>query len=317
MRTVRPQGVRLALGVGLTLAATGAIAAPLSAMSLPAPAPAPAPIPVPLPDPAPAPPKTPAPAPSPGPARTLLLSRGDGERIRVSWPSGHRIVAPASTVRVGVSQPRRGERKLTVRLLRVSAKGRILGSVQRTGVTRGTVSVAIPDAAGRRYALRLQRGGKLLRSLTIRTPAAAPVAPAPAPVVPGPSWPGCPATAADPTGQIEFSAPSIVAGEPLAFAVLNTGSSCFAPVGVVGLEREDAGAWTHVPMLSLAVPAIYYTVPSGQRDRSAVGTLPDAQPGTYRVTVRLTAPIEPGPTAPVPPSTLIQATFEVTAPPAP
>lgn len=315
MRTVRPRGVRLALGVGLALAATGAIAAPASATSLPAPAPAP--VPAPVPDPAPAPPKTSVPVPSPGPARTLLLPRGDSARIRVSWPSGHRTVAPGSTVPVRVSQPRRGERKLTVSLLRVSAKGRILGSVQRTGVTRGTVSVAIPDGAGRRYALRLQRGGKLLRSLTIRTPAAVPAPPAPA--TPGTdggvTYPACASVV--PAGQIELSAPSVVAGEHLAFAVLNTGSSCFAPAGIVGLEREEAGVWTSAPMLSIPVPAIYYTVPPGQRDRSAVGTLPDAQPGTYRVTVRLSAPIEPGPTAPVPPSTLIQATFEVTARPTP
>lgn len=313
MGTVRPQGARFALGVGLALGTAAAIAAPSSAMTLPGPAPAPAPVPAPAP-----PPTTPPSIPSPGPPRTLRLARGDGQRIRVSWPSGHRTVAPASTVRVRISQPRRGERKLTVSLLRVSAKGRILGVVQRTGVARGTVSVAIPKDEGRRYALRLQRGGKLLRRMTIRTPAVTPAAPTvPAPVVPGTGWPGC--VAGVPAGQIEFVAPAIVRGEPLTFSVLNTGDACYEPVGVHGLERwhPETSTWVAAAMLPIARTLAYYTVPPGQRDRSAVGTLPDAQPGTYRVTVRLSGPVAPGPAAPVAPSTLIQATFEVTAPPAP
>lgn len=182
--------------------------------------------------------------------------------------------------------------------------------MQRTGVTRGTVSVAIPAGDGRRYALRLLRGGKPLRQMTIRTPPATAPAPAP-PVTPPMGKPVCPPGV--PAGQIELGAPSVVRGEQLPFSILNTGPTCFAPASVVGLERQDGEDWTSVPMLPIAFAAVYYVVPPGQRDRSAVGTLADAQPGTYRVTVRLSSanlmgpPIESS-------STLIQASFAVTDP---
>lgn len=300
----RPQRARFALGAGLVLATTGVLATPSGATT-----------PVPAPEPAPAH----STAPEPGPARTLSVTRGDGRRIRVSWPSGHRTVAPGTRVPVRISQPRSSERKLTVSLLRISAKGRILKSVQRTRIVRGEVAVGIPDGAGRRYSLRLLRGGKIVRRMTIRTPAS--VAPKPAPAAPSPNggstWPACAAGRVD--GRIEFGAPSVVRGEPLPFAVLNTGEACFERVGVVGLERwqPETSTWVTATMLSLPQTLAYYTVPAGQSDRSAVAVPADAEPGTYRMTVELRRPAVLGALAPAADAVPIAATFVATAAPEP
>lgn len=208
--------------------------------------------------------------------RTVVKTSG----LRVSWPSSadRTRLAPGSILAVRVQRTAKAKRtvraRITVtRLARGVTKRRV---VRRATVRRGTTSIKVSRKVGTRYRLAVRIGARTWRS-TIK--------------VGGPFAPTAPSTpeACVPAGHLEAPTSATV-GSRVPLAVVNTGTAILAFGAATGRERLVASGWVPVqPPLGLAYPMWLRSTRPGATGEHGGTIWATMEPGTYRITLPVTA----------------------------
>jgi len=238
-------------------------------------------------------------APAGTPDASALRAAG----VKVTWPLAGTapVVAPGSILAVRV-QKLAGKRAVPVRvaLVRVNAKGRTTGTVSAATVRRGTVKLKVPQTAGKQYALTLKAGKLRHVSRFSTTPAAKQSeSPYPFPVpeaVPGDDMqlddvnPCAGLTKSTGSAVLHLAPTSVVAGQPVPYAIENTGPSCLTVGFPYHWQRLVDGTWTGVEQNLIFVLPAFTILPGGTWDGTGSGwaavaarTETTFAPGRYRL----------------------------------
>lgn len=202
--------------------------------------------------------------------RTVVNASG----LRISWAStaDRPRLAPGTTLRVRVQRTAKAKRdtraRITVtRLAQGATKRRV---VRRATVRRGTTSIQVGRKVGTRYRLAVQVGARTWRS-TIE--------------VGSPSTPeGC-----VPAGRLEAPVSATI-GSRVPLAVVNTGTAVLTFGAKTGSERLVAGGWVPVePPPDLTYSLWARPTRPGATGGHAAGIWSTMEPGTYRITLPVTA----------------------------
>lgn len=190
--------------------------------------------------------------------------------------------APGSTLTLDVNR----RAPVTLRLQRITAQGRVLGTVKRARVRQGRFAVKLTNARAAYYRFHVGAGGFYAAtmppqmSVTPTPPApAAPTAPA-APPAASPF----PAPTGPPAAAMELDRTTVAPGQTLGVTLRNTGGTTLSH-GVCheGFERSTPGGWTAVTLEPAPCPAIAHLLHAGGAWQATIGVPADLAPGRYRV----------------------------------
>ncbi len=203
-------------------------------------------------------------------AAVLALPTAAQASLKVTWPQ-QRTYAPGETLSVKVVSTK----PVRAALVRESASGKVMRTVARRTLRRGTFSATVP-ATGR-YSLRI---GNRARSVTV---ASSP----PSAKLPAPPGPPC-STATGDRAELRLATATVRAGDTLHFAVVNTSAGCLFGGAAYTLERLlPDGSWL-VLNRDMPFPAIAFILAAGTKLDKQAPIPADAAPGSYRVTDSLT-----------------------------
>jgi hypothetical protein len=209
--------------------------------------------------------------------------------VKLGWP----LKGPESSVTSGSAltvKVRSSKRRAVVSLVRTDAAGKPNLLIARRALRNGSFKIAVPQAGGQRYQLRVEIAGKRYFSWVI-TPAGVTCSlctnihrssPLPPPDPgPAPLPLTCDISLPTPDVQVRVDSQTLTLGGTLDYAIV-AGSQCVTAGAGYTWQRQLAdGTWEALP----APPFPSYAVllkPRGTFAKSAV--LPaDAGPGTYRL----------------------------------
>jgi hypothetical protein len=215
-------------------------------------------------------------------AALLVAPAAEAAGPKVTWPE-QRTYAPGEKLTVKVVSPAR----VRVALVRESASGKVMRTVARRTLRRGTFSAAAPRAG--RYSLRV---GARSRDFTV----AAKPASSPRPSEPLP----CARSHGD-AAELRLAAPTVIAGGVLSAEVVNTSAGCLmGGVGYLFERLQPDGSWARVPT-NLVFITVGVMIEPGRSFPKQVQIPADFAPGSYRLrdsvygangAIELTAPFE-------------------------
>lgn len=204
-------------------------------------------------------------------AAVLALPAAAQASLKVTWPQ-QRTYAPGETLAVKVvsSKPVRAA------LVRESARGKVMRTVARRTLRRGTFSAAVPTAG--RYSLRIANRARVVSVVAPAPPPPPPATPLPVPLPPTSCY--------VPTGdraELRLGATTVQPGGTLPFELVNTSTECLmAGVGYAFERRLEDGTWTPVRTNQIFI-TIGILVPAGTSYAKTAQIPGDFAPGTYRL----------------------------------
>lgn len=212
----------------------------------------------------------------------LIAPAAEAAGPKVTWPE-RRTYAPGEKLTVKVVSTAR----VRVALVRESASGKVMRTVARRTLRRGTFSAAAPSAG--RYSLRV---GARSRAFTV---ASGPAAPQPSEPLP------CARSHGD-KAELRLAAPTVTAGGVLAAEVVNTSAAgcLMGGVGYLFERLQPDGSWARVPT-NLVFITVGVMIEPGRSFPKQVQIPADFTPGSYRLrdsvygangAIELTAPFE-------------------------
>jgi len=200
----------------------------------------------------------------------LLPTAAEAAGPKITWPE-QRTYAPGEklTVKVVSSKP------VQVSLVRQSERGKVLRTIARRTLRRGTFSARLPQPG--RYSLRV---GSRHRDFKVGR--------------------ACPTPAGD-RAELRLGAAAVRAGETLAAEVVNTSRGCvMGGAGYLFERLQPDGSWARVPT-NLVFVAVGLPIQAGKSQAKPVPIPADFVPGSYRLRdtvfgakgrIDLTAPFE-------------------------
>jgi len=189
-------------------------------------------------------------------AAALALPAAAHASVKVTFPSVDGV-EPGTTVAVRIA----ADTPVRVALVKESASGRIVRTVERRTLRNGTFRVKIPYG---RFSLRATAGGRHWQHDIDGT------------------YTDCASATADAT-TLTLKASSVAPGGTLAYDFVNTGDDCSLTGAGYSLERQAAdGGWARVPLPWVFAAIAYFVPPGGTLNKRAT-IPPDAEPGAYRL----------------------------------
>jgi hypothetical protein len=206
----------------------------------------------------------------------LALPVATHASLKVTWPE-QRTYAAGEELTVKVAS----DKAVPVALVRQSASGKVMRTIARRTLRKGTFTAAVP-AAGR-YSLRVAQRG---RTVTVVEPVAWPQAsPTPPPTFPTlPAPPTACVTATDMSAELRLSATTVQAGGTLPYTLVNTSAACAVTAGApYEFEwRLTDGTWEAVQSKQVfATYAVF--LPAGRTYAKQAQIPADFRPGSYRL----------------------------------
>jgi len=203
-------------------------------------------------------------------ATVLIAAPAQAAATKVTWPEA-RAYGAGEQIAISV----KGDRKVTVSVLRVSARsGKVMSSVVRRTLKRGSVTATLERVGT--YAVRVDR-----RERTLKVVAASSPAPAPAPPATPPQF-TC-VHAANVSLEATLSADRVQRGQTLPFSIRNTSDGCVTMGVGYQLEYQAGdGQFRPVPW-PLIFPTIAVILQPGGVYPNSVQIPADAPLGLYRL----------------------------------
>jgi hypothetical protein len=188
----------------------------------------------------------------------LVVAAPAQAATKVTWPA-QRTYAPGERIAVTV----KGERRVRVAVLRVSATGKVMAAVTRRTLARGTVRATLARAG--RYEVRV---GARKRALQAVAPAGGEPCATPASTV---------------SVEVTLGADRVQRGQTLSYSITNTSDGCITTGAAYALEHQQAdGSWVPAPW-PLVFAQYAVTLPEGGVFAKAVSIPADAPLGIYRL----------------------------------
>lgn len=152
----------------------------------------------------------------------------------------------------------------------------------RKTLRNGTFSVVVPSAAGAIYELRItvagRRYGSRITTPTVAQPPAMPTVPAPVATPTPTPLALCDGPALPFAAELQLGSDTVRAGEPLSYALVNTGQRTFSDTLEAFVAREDRRG-----SVQLAPRGLGGEVKAGERHAHQVVIPADTVPGRYRL----------------------------------
>ena len=200
-------------------------------------------------------------------ATLLIAAPAQAAATKVTWPEA-RAYGAGEQIAISV----KGDRKVKVSVLRVSASGKVMSSVVRRTLKRGTVTATLTRAGT--YAVRVDRRERKLNVVAASLPA-------PEPPVTPPHF-NC-VHAGSVTLEATLSADRVQRGQTLPFSIRNTSDGCVTMGVGYQLEHQAGdGQWKPVPW-PLIFPTIAVILQPGGVYPNSVQIPADAPLGLYRL----------------------------------
>jgi biopolymer transport protein ExbD len=200
-------------------------------------------------------------------ATLLIAAPAQAAATKVTWPEA-RAYGAGEQIAISV----KGDRKVKVSVLRVSASGKVMSSVVRRTLKRGSVTATLARAGT--YAVRVDR-----RERTLKVVAAS--SPAPEPPATPPQF-NC-VHAGSVTLEATLGADRVQRGQTLPFSIRNTSDGCVTTGVGYQLEYQAGdGQWKPVPW-PLIFPMIAVILQQGGVYPNSVHIPADAPLGLYRL----------------------------------
>lgn len=198
-------------------------------------------------------------------ATWLIAAPAQAASTKVTWPEA-RAYGAGEQIAVSV----KGDRKVKVSVLRVSASGKVMSSVVRRTLKRGSVTATLTRAGT--YAVRVDRRERKLNVVA---------APPPAPPATPPQFDCVHANTV--TLEATLSADRVQRGQTLPFSIRNTSDGCVTMGVGYQLEYQAGDAqWQPVPW-PLIFPMIAVILQKGGVYPNSVHIPADAPLGLYRL----------------------------------
>ena len=202
-------------------------------------------------------------------ATLLIVAPAQAASTKVTWPEA-RAYGAGEQIAISVT----GDRKVKVSVLRVSASGKVMSSVVRRTLKRGSVTATLERVGT--YAVRVDRRERTLKVVTASSPA-----PAPAPPATPPPF-NC-VHAANVSLEATLSADRVQRGQTLPFSIRNTSDGCVTMGVGYQLEYQAGdGQFRPVPW-PLIFPTIAVILQPGGVYPNRVQIPADAPLGLYRL----------------------------------
>ncbi|MDA0173487.1 hypothetical protein OJ998_30565 [Solirubrobacter taibaiensis] len=200
-------------------------------------------------------------------ATLLIAAPAQAAATKVTWPEA-RPYGAGEQIAISV----KGDRKVKVSVLRVSASGKVMSSVVRRTLKRGSVTATLARAGT--YAVRVDR-----RERTLKVVAAS--SPAPPPPATPPQF-DC-IHAENVSLEATLSADRVQRGQTLPFSIRNTSDGCVTMGVGYQLEYQSGdGQWKPVPW-PLIFPTIAVILQKGGVYPNGVHIPADAPLALYRL----------------------------------
>lgn len=197
-------------------------------------------------------------------ATLLIVAPAQAASTKVTWPEARRY-GPGEQIAVSVQ----GDRKVNVSVLRVSASGKVMETVARRTLKRGSVTATLKRAGT--YSVRVDRRQRKLKVVTATSGD-----PAPPMTTPG----DC---TTPPAVELRLSADRVTRGEVLKYSIVNASGGCITSGAGFQLEHQQAdGTWRQAPW-QLLFPLYAVMIPAGGEFAKNVSIPSDAPLGMYRI----------------------------------
>lgn len=199
-------------------------------------------------------------------ATLLFAAPAQAAATKVTWPEA-RQYGPGEQIAVSV----KGDRKVKVSVLRVSASGKVMGTIARRTLKRGSVTATLERAGT--YSVRVDRRQRTLKVATSTSSSPAP------PGTPSPT--NCVADKLQ--VEVRLGADRVARGQSLPYSIVNTSGTCITTGAAYALEHQQAdGTWMPAPW-QLIFPLYAVLVPAGGEFAKNVSIPADAPLGMYRL----------------------------------